>query len=90
MAGLRLSDGDLLIVATPESAEDAINSLPIIDFTESQAVLAGQLIEKTSNKGLSFEDRACLSLAMQKKCVAFTADKAWARLKLGIQIDLIR
>ena len=65
-------------------------SLPIIDFTETQAVSAAVLIEKTSSKGLSFGDRACLSLAMQKNCLALTADKVWGTLKLDINIELIR
>ena len=65
-------------------------SLPIVDFTESQAITTAQLIEKTSSKGLSLGDIACLSLAMQKKCPVLTADKAWASLNLDINIELIR
>lgn len=65
-------------------------SLPTIDFNETQAITAGQLIKQTSKKGLSFGDRACLALAMQTKGIALTADKAWGDLGLDVKIEFIR
>jgi ribonuclease VapC len=65
-------------------------SLDIIDFDESQSLLAAQLILKTSAKGLSLGDRACLALAYENKHSVLTADKIWATLDLNIDIVLIR
>lgn len=65
-------------------------SLHIVEFSESQALLAGELITLTAAKGLSLGDRACLALAIEKKQPVLTADKAWATLDLGVRIILIR
>lgn len=65
-------------------------SLPIVDFTETQANIAAQLIEKTVVKGLSLGDRACLSLAIEKNGTVLTADKIWSTLHLDVKIELIR
>jgi ribonuclease VapC len=40
--------------------------------------------------GLSFGDRACLALAKSLVAPALTADRSWARLDLGIAIEVIR
>jgi PIN domain nuclease of toxin-antitoxin system len=40
--------------------------------------------------GLSLGDRACLALARMRRLPAVTADRAWARLDLGIAIELVR
>jgi ribonuclease VapC len=40
--------------------------------------------------GLSLCDRACLALAQSLALPALTADRSWARLDLGIAIEVIR
>jgi ribonuclease VapC len=40
--------------------------------------------------GLSLGDRACLSLAIQQKLSVLTADRVWAGLQLGLNIQMIR
>jgi ribonuclease VapC len=65
-------------------------ALTIINFDESQALIAARLIEKTSSKGLSLGDRACLALAIQRNLPVLTADKIWGSLDLGIKITIIR
>ena len=65
-------------------------ALTIISFDESQAHVAARLIEKTASKGLSFGDRACLALALQRKCPVLTADRVWGALEIGVKICLIR
>jgi ribonuclease VapC len=64
--------------------------ITIVDFDRSLAYNAGLLRLRTKKAGLSFGDRACLSVAerLQKPCL--TADKAWAGLELPIEIKLIR
>ena len=59
-------------------------------FDGEQARLAGDLIGKTRPLGLSFGDRACLALAIQRQATAYTANPAWKRLALGIEVRVIR
>lgn len=62
----------------------------IVEFTKEQAFIAAELYTKTHQKGLSFGDRACISLAQIKKLPVLTADKTWSKLKLPIKVELIR
>jgi ribonuclease VapC len=62
----------------------------IIPFSAPQANLAARLWQETKFLGLSLGDRACLALAIEQQATALTADKAWAQLKTGISIQLIR
>lgn len=60
-------------------------------FTEEQAYLCASLVEKNKKYGLSLGDRACLSLAIEKKYPVYTADKIWAKLEIdNLKIHLIR
>ncbi len=61
-----------------------------VPFDAEQALLAGALREPTKKLGLSMGDRACLALAMREGAVVVTADKAWKKLALDVQIELIR
>ena len=62
----------------------------VIPFEREQAYLAASLREQTKPLGLSFADRACLALGKQKNLPVLTADKAWAKLDIEIEIKLIR
>ena len=64
--------------------------IAIVEYDETQALLAAKLYSKTRSKGLSLADRACLALAITHKLPVLTADKAWASLKLGVKIETIR
>lgn len=64
--------------------------LEVLPFDRAQADRAGLLRPITRQLGLSFGDRACLALAAQLGRPAITADKAWAKLDIGIPIELIR
>ena len=59
-------------------------------FTPDQAALTAKLWDKTRKFGLSLADRSCLALAMEKEAAVLTADRAWAKLDLGIEILLLR
>ena len=59
-------------------------------FTPEQAMTAGSLILETRALGLSLGDRACLALGLALSAPAYTADKSWKSLKLGLQIHVIR
>jgi ribonuclease VapC len=62
----------------------------IVPFDHVHAVTAAALRNLTKAQGLSLGDRACLALAKLKKLPVLTADKAWGRLELGINIQIIR
>ena len=62
----------------------------IFDFDREHAVIAAQLRNQTRKFGLSLGDRACLALAIHQKARVLTADRAWADLKLGVEIEVIR
>lgn len=62
----------------------------VVDFDEDQAVRAGLMQRKTRSIGLSFGDRACLTLAASLKATALTADSSWLMLDLGVQVRSIR
>jgi len=69
-----------------------VNSLlpTVVDFTNEQAFLTGELYTKTKSVGLSLGDRSCLSLAKTKNIPVLTADKIWKKLNIGVDIQLIR
>ena len=64
--------------------------LRIEPFSAAQAEVAGRLKEATRRLGLSLGDRACLSLGRDRGEAVYTADAAWQRLELGIEIVAIR
>lgn len=68
-------------------AEMEMNQVP---FDPVQAEIAGRLRKNTRRFGLSLGDRACLALAIARKMPVLTADRAWADLNLGVEIEVIR
>ena len=64
-----------------------VNSVP---FSLDQAYVAGLMRADTKMLGLSFGDRACLSLAKQLDTAAVTTDRIWTQLSSGVEIQLIR
>jgi PIN domain nuclease of toxin-antitoxin system len=65
-------------------------NLRVADFDEPQARLAAYLRARTRRARLSLGDRACLALGLRLGCPVITADRAWARLDVGVDIVLIR
>jgi ribonuclease VapC len=77
---------------TLEGAASVVRSLQmeIIPFEEWNARDAARLYPTTKDKGLSFADRACLSLAMDLDAPLYTADKRLAGVDVPIDVILIR
>jgi ribonuclease VapC len=59
-------------------------------FDPEQARTASEMIWNTRPHGLSLGDRACLALAIQRQAIAYTTDRSWTKLSLGIEIKAIR
>lgn len=77
---------------TPDAAWKQLRQLQleVIGFDFLQARAAAALIEQTRSFGLSLGDRACLALARARRLPVLTADRIWAELHLGIEVQLIR
>ncbi len=71
---------------------DQIDEMGItwVDFDRELAVGAASLLLPTAPLGLSLGNRACLALARRRHLPAVTADRAWAKLDLGIRIEVVR
>jgi ribonuclease VapC len=61
-----------------------------IGFDRELAIGAAALLLRTMPWGLSLGDRACLALARLRNLPAVTADRAWAKLDLGIRVEVVR
>jgi len=84
----KLSDGGM-----PASAIDEVLaslSLDVVDFSRDQARRAGLLRPSTRNAGLSLGDRACLTLALDRRQLVLTTDRTWASLAIDVEIQLVR
>lgn len=65
--------------------------LPVLLFDQDQAMRAGKLrLATRRSAGLSLGERACLAAAQVLGSVAITTDTAWAKLSIGVQINVIR
>ena len=78
--------------ASPEQARRVLSrfGLTIRPFDESLALAAGSLRAATRYLRLSLGDRACLALAIRERAQVVTADRAWASLDLGLDVQVIR
>jgi len=59
-------------------------------FTTPDAIEVASLRVRTRDHGLSLGDRACVALAKRLTLPALTADTAWSRLDLGVELRQIR
>lgn len=62
----------------------------IAPFTAEHGESAGLLWKETSKHGLSLGDRACLALGLAMNAPVLTCDSAWKKLKLDIDIRILR
>jgi ribonuclease VapC len=65
-------------------------AVTIVPFDLVQAQVAADLVSATRPAGLGLGDRACLALARTRSLAALTADRAWASLSIGIDVQTIR
>lgn len=85
--------GKLIDAGMPEdAARESVDLLGVeaVGFDAELAHLAATLRPTTRKLGLSLGDRSCLALGLARRNTVVTAEKAWAKLKIGVTIDLIR
>lgn len=79
--------------------EEVVDTLPsslhraglqFIDFDPEQAAQPANLWFVARSVGLSLGDRECLGLARILGLPAITAERAWSRVDLGVQVRVIR
>ena len=64
--------------------------IPVVPFNAELARIAASLRVATRQAGLSLGDRACLSLGLRLGVPVLTAERAWATLKVGVDVGVIR
>jgi PIN domain nuclease of toxin-antitoxin system len=64
--------------------------LPVIPFDAGDAKIVASLWPSTRASGLSLGDRACLSLGLRLALPVLTAERAWANLKIAVDVGIIR
>ena len=78
-------------VPEAEAWQAAADLVPVVvDFDAEAARQCAKLRVATREHGLSFGDRACLALARRLRLPVLTADRAWRKLSLGIEIRYLR
>lgn len=65
-------------------------AIRIEPFTLDDAVETARLRPLTRHAGLSLADRACLALALRLGLPVLTADSAWSRVEVAVEVRQIR
>ena len=71
-----------------EDFSAALAGVEIVPFGKAEAELAASL--SSVDQSLSLGDRACLALATARNAAAWTADRAWAQMNLGVRLEMVR
>jgi ribonuclease VapC len=64
--------------------------IPVIPFDAEQAKLVASLWQATRVVGLSLGDRACLAVGLKTGLPVLTTERAWSKVKVGVDVGLIR
>jgi PIN domain nuclease of toxin-antitoxin system len=64
--------------------------IEVVASSGPHAALTAAPRPATRDPGLLLADRACLPLAMLRDCAVYTADRVWAGLEIGVEVELIR
>jgi ribonuclease VapC len=81
---------DLDLETAGREAEIESLGVSLASFTNRHAEIAAGLLPVTRKAGLSLGDRACLALALDVGGQPVTADRAWGRIDVGLDVMLIR
>jgi PIN domain nuclease of toxin-antitoxin system len=64
--------------------------IEVRSFDEKAAWHASSLRGRTRSHGLSIGDRACLALGIEEGLPVLTADRAWSKLDVGVEVRALR
>jgi ribonuclease VapC len=81
---------DLGLETAGREAEIESLGVSLAPFTSRQAEVAAGLLPLTRKAGLSLGVRACLALELDRGGQPITADRAWRRIDVGLDVTLIR
>ena len=81
---------DIGVAGTEVLGDLHLAGVTTLSYGEDDAQQTADLRAATRSGGLSLGDRACLALAIRLGRPALTADRAWAPLNVGAQVELIR
>lgn len=78
--------------ASADQVDTVLASLGLMihPFDAASARHCGALRSSTRHLGMSLADRACVALGLDLNLPILTADRAWAGLTIGIEIEQIR
>ena len=62
----------------------------VVSFSQEHALYTAELSRQTKPLGLSLGDRACLALAAERRAKVLTADRAWTKLQIGVEVEALR
>jgi ribonuclease VapC len=65
-------------------------SVEIVAFDEAMVAASAELFPATKAHGMSFADRACLALGIQRKLMVLTSERKMRISTLPIKVKLIR
>lgn len=81
---------DIGVAGTEVLGDLQLAGVTTLSYGEDDAQQTADMRAATRGGGLSLGDRACLALAIRLGQPALTADRAWAPLNVGAQVELIR
>ncbi len=76
------------VFLTPEELAGILGGVELLPLDRAGAERAAQL--SLTAPHLSLGDRVCLALASLRGATAWTTDKLWSKVKLGVRIELLR
>ena len=79
-------DGDVVGLGDAIAAEGMV----VVPFTADHAESAAEVWPRMRAAGLSLADHACLALALRYGVPAFTADRAWGDVEVGVEVVVVR
>jgi ribonuclease VapC len=65
-----------------------LSGVELVPFGRREAEVAADYVRIAPS--LSLGDRACLALASARKATAWTTDKIWARMNIGVDLEVLR
>ena len=84
----KLVEKGMTLAQAEDDVRQFVGEVVPLDF--SLASLTAELFPLAKPFGLSLGDRACLALGKQLNLTVLTAEQNWAKLNIGVQIELIR